>query len=84
MRTVTVYRVDYVKKTRIPIGEVQERRKKNRGGNFLGLLRLARKGYGTGSEDAIHIAVDHREIRRGWMPPNAVIHHSGEEYSSVG
>jgi hypothetical protein len=67
MRTVTVYRVDYVKKTRIPIGEVQERRKKNRGGNLLGLLRLARKGYGTGPEDALHIAVDNREAwRHGW------------------
>ena len=46
MRTVTVYRVDYVKKTRVPIGEVQERRKKDRGGNLLGLLRLARKTTG--------------------------------------
>jgi len=56
MRTVTVYRVDYVKKARVPIGEVQERRKKDRGGNLLGLLRLARKTYGTDPDDAIHIA----------------------------
>jgi len=83
MRTVTVYRVDYVKKTKVPIGGVQERRMKDRGGNLLGLLRLARKTYGTGPEDAIHIAVDSREAWRAWMPPNAVIHNSGEEYSSV-
>jgi hypothetical protein len=63
MRTVTVYRVDYVKKTRVPIGGVRERRRKDRGGNLLGLLRLARKTYGTSPEDAIHIAVDNREAR---------------------
>jgi hypothetical protein len=63
MKTVTVYRLDHVKKTRVPIGGVQERRKKDRGGNLLGLLRLARKIYGIGPEDAIHIAVDNREAR---------------------
>jgi len=83
MRTVTVYRVDYVKKTMIPIGEVRERRKKNRGGNLLGLLRLARRIYGTGPEDALHIAVDSREAMRAWMPPNAILPDPGEEYSSV-
>ena len=75
MRTVTVYRVDYVKKTRIPIGGVQERRKKDRGGNLLGLLRLARKIYGTSPEDAIHIAVDNREARNTLQ--------AIEEYSSA-
>jgi hypothetical protein len=49
----------------------------------LGLLSLARKIYGKGPEDAIHIAVDNREARRASMPPNAVIHNSGEEYSSA-
>lgn len=67
MKTVTVYRVDYVKKTRIPIGVVQERRRKGREGNLLGLLTLARKFYCAGPEDAIHIAVDNREMRRAWM-----------------
>ena len=66
MRTVTVYRADYVKKTKVPIGVVPERRKKDRGDNFLGLLRLARKIYGAGPEDAIHIAVDKREAWRVW------------------
>ncbi len=85
MRTVTVYRVDYVKKTRVPIGEVQERRKKDRGRNLIGLLRLARKTYGTDPDDAIHIAVDNREARRAWME-HLVIYRpgpaKGEEYSS--
>ncbi len=67
MRTVTVYRVDYVKKTRVPIGGVQERRMKDREDNLLGLLTLARKTYGTGPQDAIHIAVDKREAWRAWM-----------------
>ena len=71
MRTVTVYRVDYVRKTRVPIGKVWERRKKDRGGNLLGLLRLARKIYGTTPEDAIHVAVDNREARRAWMEHSA-------------
>jgi len=63
-----VYRVDYVKKTRIPIGGVQERRKKDRSGNLLGLLRLARKIYRTGPEDAIQIAVDNPEARNNLQP----------------
>jgi len=70
MRTVTVYRVDYVKKTKVPIGRVVERREKDRGGNLLGLLRLARKIYGKGTNDAIHIAVDNREAAAtGTGPP---------------
>ena len=83
MRTVTVYRVDYLKKTRVPIGAVRERRKEDRGDNLLGLLRIARNIYGTGPEDALHIAVDNREVRRAWMPPNAVLPNSGEDYSSA-
>ena len=67
MRTVTVYWVDYAKKTKVPIGEVRERRKKTGGGNLFGLLVLARKIYGKGPEDAFHIAVDYREVRRACM-----------------
>ena len=58
MKQVTVYRVDYVKKTRVPIGHVLERRTKERGDNLLGLLRLARKSYCRTPQDALHIAVD--------------------------
>ncbi len=71
MRIVTVYRVDYVKKTRVPIGWVEERRKKERSDNLLGLIRLARKIYGRGTEDAIFIAIDSREARRAYMERRA-------------
>ncbi len=58
MKDVTVYRVDYVSKERIPIGTVIERRREERGDNILGLLRLARKMYAKNLEDALHIAID--------------------------
>lgn len=58
MKTVTVYRIDYAKKTRVPIGVVVERRKKDRGENLLGLLRVARKTYSSPELDSIQIAID--------------------------
>lgn len=58
MKIVTVYRIDYVKKTRVPIGVVVERRKKDRGENLLGLLRVARKTYSSPKLDSIQIAID--------------------------
>jgi hypothetical protein len=58
MRNVTVYRVDYVRKMKVPIGTVVERRVKDRGDNIIGLLRLARKAFATSAEEAFHIAVD--------------------------
>jgi hypothetical protein len=58
MRNVTVYRVDYVRKMKVPIGTVVERRVKDRGNNIIGLLRLARKAFSTSAEEAFHIAVD--------------------------
>ena len=58
MQIVTVYRIDYVKKTRVPIGVVVERRKKDRGDNLLGLLRVARKTYSSSALDSIQIAID--------------------------
>ncbi len=61
MKQVTVYRVDYVKKTRVPIGYVIERRARERGDNLVGLLRLARKTYCRSPQDALHIAVDRAE-----------------------
>ena len=62
MKQVTVYRVDYVKKTKVPIGHVLERRTKERGDNLIGLLRLARKTYCRTPQDALHIAVDRAEV----------------------
>jgi hypothetical protein len=61
MRTITVYRVDYAQKSKVPIGWVKERRKKDRGDNLIGLLRLARKTFALSPEDALHIAVDGKE-----------------------
>jgi len=58
MRNVTVYRVDYVRKMKVPIGTVVECRVKDRGNNIIGLLRLARKAFSTSAEEAFHIAVD--------------------------
>ncbi|MGE5189801.1 MAG: hypothetical protein ACM3NF_07070 [Gemmatimonadota bacterium] len=58
MKSVTVYRIDYVKKTRVPIGTVVERRKKDRGNSLLGLLRVARQTYGSSPQDSIQIAID--------------------------
>lgn len=69
MKIITVYRVDYVRKTRVAIGWVAERRQKERGDNLLGLLRLARKIYGTGASEALYITVDWKEARRAYAGP---------------
>lgn len=58
MKSVTVYRIDYVKKTRVPIGTVVERRKKDRGNGLLGLLRVARQTYSSSPQENIQIAID--------------------------
>ncbi len=67
MKAVTVYRVDYLRKTRVPIGVVLERRRKERGDNLLGLLRLARKAFASSPEEALSIAVDGKEAREAWI-----------------
>ncbi len=58
MQNVTVYRVDYVRKSKVPVGRVVERRAKERGGNLFGLLRMARNTFASSAEEAFHIAVD--------------------------
>ena len=58
MKNVTVYRVDYVRKMKVPIGLVVERRKTERGNNILGLLCMARKSFSSSPEEAFHIAID--------------------------
>jgi len=55
-KVFTVYRVDYLTKTKVPIGTVTERREKPRSiANSLGLMKLARKIYGTSPEDQLRI-----------------------------
>jgi hypothetical protein len=63
MRPVSVYRVDYVRKTKVRIGTVVERRSKERGGNLSGLLFLARKMFAASPQEAISIALDGQEAR---------------------
>lgn len=60
MRKITVFRVDYVKRTRIPIGEVVERRSKFRPDNMAGLLLIARKTFSSNSQDAFQITIDNK------------------------
>ena len=45
MKTYTVYRVDYLRKVREPVGELVERREKDRGNNVGSLLKLAQMRY---------------------------------------
>ena len=58
MKNVTVYRIDYVRKTKVPIGSVMERRNTERGNNLIGLLRLARKSFSNSPQEAIQTVLD--------------------------
>ena len=64
MRAVTVFRWDYGRKTKEPIGVVFEKRKIERDGNYLDLLRLARKLFAVNSADAVNIIIDLGQTRR--------------------
>lgn len=63
MRPISVYRVDYVKKTRVRIGTVVERRRRDRGDNLIGLLFLARKRFAASPQEAFQTALDWQEAR---------------------
>ena len=64
MRVVTVYRVDYVRKTRLPIGVVLERREAERRHNYQDILRLARRLFAMDTADAVDIVIDVSQVRR--------------------
>ena len=68
MRAVTVYRVDYGRKTKDPIGVVFEMREKERMGNYNDLLRLARRLFALDTADSVHIMIDVAQARRA--PPS--------------
>jgi len=68
MRAVTVYRVDYAKKTRYSVGVVLEQRKTERGNNYKDLLRLARKLFALDTADSVHIIIDVSHARRAYLP----------------
>lgn len=56
-RVYTVYRVDYERSTREPIGEIVERRKSSRQNDRLGLLQMARRRFACTTDEALHIGV---------------------------
>ena len=64
MRAVTVFRWDYGRKTKEPVGVVFEKRKTERDGNYLDLLRLARKLFAVNGADAVNIIIDSSQPRR--------------------
>ena len=52
MKAYTVYRYDYNRQVREPIGMVLERRERDRGNNEEDLLKLAQRIYFTWSGDS--------------------------------
>ena len=56
MKAYTVYRYDYTRHMREPIGMVLERRQEDRGNNIEGLLKLAQNLYSTSSLDS-HLTI---------------------------
>lgn len=56
MKNYTVYRFDYTRHVREPVGELTERRSKERGKNTEDLLRLAQRIYSRSSLDS-HIVI---------------------------
>jgi hypothetical protein len=68
MRAVTVYRLDYGRKTKDPIGAVQEKRITERGRNYFDLLRLARRLFASDATDALNIVIDVTKGRRAFRP----------------
>ena len=68
MRAVTVYRVDYGRKTKEPIGTALEKRKTERAHNYHDLLRLERRLFALDTADALHIVIDVRHAREAILP----------------
>jgi hypothetical protein len=64
MRVVTVYRVDYAVKTKLPIGVVLERRETERLHNYQDMLRLARRLFALDTADAVNIVIQVSQVRR--------------------
>jgi hypothetical protein len=68
MRAVTVYRIDYGRKTKDPIGAVLEMRTTERVHNYHDLLRLARRLFALDTADALHIGIDVSQARGATFP----------------
>ena len=56
MKNYTVYRFDYIRQVREPVGKLLERRRAERRNNAEDLLRLAQKIYSTSSLDS-HVVI---------------------------
>jgi hypothetical protein len=72
MRAVPVYRVDNVRKTKVRIGVVLERRTTERATNYFDLLRLARRLFAVDAADAVHVMIDMGETRRTILAEPAI------------
>jgi len=68
MRAITVYRVDYGRRTKEPIGVVMENRKTERTNNYNDLLRLARRLFVNDTADSVHIVIDMSQARKAYLP----------------
>ena len=68
MRAITVYRVDYGRRTKEPIGVVMENRKTERTNNYNDLLRLARRLFANDTADSVHIVIDMSQARKASLP----------------
>jgi hypothetical protein len=68
MQEIPVYRWDYGKNTKVPVGFVLEKRKTDRGSNYIDLLRLARRRFTVNAAGAVHIFIGLSHIRRRILP----------------
>jgi hypothetical protein len=66
MRAVNVYRVDYRRKTKDPIGVVFVKREREN--NYNGLLQQARRLFALDTMDAVHIVIDVSQARQACLP----------------
>jgi len=56
VKNYTVYRFNYIRQMREPVGKLMERRSEERGNNIEGLLKLAQRIYSTSSLDS-HLVI---------------------------
>ena len=68
MRVVTVYRVDYARRTRNPIGVVLEKRETERLHNHHDLSVLAQRIYALDTADAVNIVIEVSQVVQPYLP----------------
>ena len=68
MRAITVYRMDYGRKSKDQVGVVLEMRKTERTNNYNDLLRLARRLFAFDTADSVHIVIDMSQARQAYLP----------------